>query len=202
MFKLIQVAVKAFVICFSFMVLFACVGIKAGTHFDENHFFHDYKTFSWVSKQPISKVESGSLKISPLTMKKIVHSIQSELESKGYHYIADNEKADFGLTYTVGSRQEINMSSFPVDYRHNWGWYWYGNHHAFNQWHTQTWTEGTLTIDIFDNNNKEPIWHGWATKTVSSSDRKDPTDSIELAVRKIFKDFPVSDNNLDQSNNE
>ena len=90
----------------------------------------------------------------------------------------------------AGSRETLSVDSFPVGFRHDWGWYWYGNDHAFDQWHIQSWTEGTLTIDIFDNSNKEPIWHGWATKTVTTSDRKDPTEAIKLATAKIFHDFP------------
>ena len=190
MFKLNRFVIKSLLIYFSVMVLTSCVGMKTGTHYDEKYFFDGYKTFSWISKQPVIKGEDGIANIDPLTLKKIIQSIQAELESKGYQYLDNNDQADFGLTFTVGSREGLTVESFPVDYRHHWDWYWHGNFHTYNQWHVRSWTEGTLTIDIFDNSNKEPIWHGWATKTVSSSDRKDPTESIKLAVSEIFKDFP------------
>lgn len=193
MFKINHFLIQALIMCFSILVMTSCTGIKTGTHYDEKYYFDGYKTFSWVSENPIAQDENNAIKISPLTLKKIVQSIQSELESKGYQYTEDIENADFGLTYTVGSRAALSFDSFPLDYRQDWDWYWRGNLHTVNQWHAQTWTEGTLTIDIFDNRNKEPIWHGWATKTVSSSDQKNPTKSIKLAVSKIFKDFPSTE---------
>ena len=190
MFKINQSSVKALVSCFSVVALVSCAGIRAGTHYDEKYYFDGYKTFSWLSKEPIQNSENGTANISPLTLKKIVQSVQSELIDRGYQYTDDLDNADFSLTYTVGSREALSMNSFPVGFRHDWDWYWHGNYHTYNQWHVQTWTEGTLTIDIFDNNTKEPIWHGWATKSVTKSDRKDPTNSIKKAVGKIFKDFP------------
>ena len=190
MIKLNQAAVKALIICFSFILLISCAGIKVGTHYDAKYYFDGYQTFTWLSKEPIQNSADGAINVSPLTLKYIIQSVQSELESKGYQYTNDLDKADFGLTYTVGSREALSINSFPADFRHDWHWYWHGNYHAFNQWHVQTWTEGTLTLDIFDNRNKEPIWHGWATKAITQSDRKDPKESINKAVSAIFKGFP------------
>jgi hypothetical protein len=33
------------------------------------------------------------------------------------------------------------------------------------------------------------IWHGWATKTITASDRKQPDELIMKAVDEIFKSF-------------
>ncbi len=186
-----KLSLKSVVLFLVVPMLYSCTNIKVGTHYDEKYYFEGYKTFSWISKDPIDNSGDSGTKISPLILKKIVESIQAELESKGYQYIDDIASADFGLSYTVGSRQEQSIDSYPEIYRHDWQWYWHGPIHVVDRWHVRSWTEGTLTIDIFDNKKKEPIWHGWATKTITKSDRKDPTESIQTAVNKIFAEFPV-----------
>lgn len=185
-----KLTIKIFIICVSILFFVSCAGIKIGTHYDEKYYFKGYKTFAWISQEPINQNKNGSEKASPLTLKKITNSIQNHLQSIGYQYTDDTSLADFVLSYSVGSREKFTMDYFPHDYRQYWGWYWDGEQHRSSQWHVQSWTVGTLTIDIFDNKNKQPIWHGWATKTVTENDRKDPGDSIEKAVNKIFNDFP------------
>lgn len=181
-------------ICLSVVFFISCASIKTGTHYNEKYFFENYKTFSWASKEPIVHDKSRALNVSPLTLNIIVASIQDELQEKGYQYVEDTENADFSLSYTVGSREVFSIESYPVFYRKDWSWYWSGRYHHINEWHVKSWTNGTLTVDIFDNKIKEPIWHGWATKAINKKDRKDPSESIRMAVRKIFDDFPSINN--------
>jgi hypothetical protein len=54
----------------------------------------------------------------------------------------------------------------------------------------QTYTRGTLVIDIFELEAARPIWHGCAGKTVTESDRRDPDQVIRDGVAGIFADFP------------
>ena len=53
-----------------------------------------------------------------------------------------------------------------------------------------TYTRGTLGIDIFDLESARPVWHGWAEETVTESDRRDPDRVIREGVAGIFADFP------------
>lgn len=189
--KINKIIIKVFVVSFSVIFFVSCASIKTGTHYDHDYYFKGYTTFSWVSKEPIDHDRNRLKNVSPLTLKKIVDSIQSELEAKGYQYVEDSENADFSLAYSIGSREMFTIESYPVYYRNDWGWYWSGRLHHVDQWHVRNWTNGTLTIDIFDNKIKEPIWHGWATKAVSTKDRRDPSNSIKMSVSKIFNDFPI-----------
>ncbi len=45
-------------------------------------------------------------------------------------------------------------------------------------------------MDIFDNESGKPVWHGWAEKTVTESDRDDPGPAIEEGIGKLFEAFP------------
>jgi len=55
--------------------------------------------------------------------------------------------------------------------------------------HTQH-VEGRLVVDIFDVRTHQPAWHGWATRTLSTSDRKDPQPAIRSALTAILANFP------------
>ena len=49
-------------------------------------------------------------------------------------------------------------------------------------------------VDVFPSGgkSKEPAWHGWASKSVTSADRNNPSPAIQEAVAAIIKRFPLS----------
>ncbi len=51
-------------------------------------------------------------------------------------------------------------------------------------------TEGMLAVDVFDNESRQPVWHGWARKRITGRDIEDPEASIDEAVEAILADFP------------
>ncbi len=170
--------------------LSGCATIQSGSHHDESATFDGYRTFSWMSEDPMIVGAGEGPPVSPLTQKKIVNAIDGELTRKGFVYTASREAADFVLSYTVGTRERIEASSYPSAYRGSWGWHLYGRYYYETEYVHRTYTEGTLGVDIFDGKTKQPVWHGWASKTISTSDRKNPAPSIDKAVMAIFEDFP------------
>jgi len=86
----------------------------------------DYKTFSWISAQPY--IPSGTF-LADSTRDRIKTNIYSELINKGYVFVSDPMAADFVVSYTVGSRKEINAKSYPTYYQSGWNLgpaYWGG----------------------------------------------------------------------------
>ena len=106
--------------------------------------------------------------------------------------MANPDQADFVVSYTVGTRERIDAVSYPSAYHGTWGWHIYGRYYDQTEVVHRTYTEGTLGLDIFDGNTKQPIWHGWATKTISTSDRENPSPFIQKAVAAIIERFPPS----------
>ena len=51
-----------------------------------------------------------------------------------------------------------------------------------------TFTEGTLVLDVFDNQRKEAIWHGTATKRIARDDNG--KELITQAVDSLVEQFP------------
>ena len=167
-----------------------CATIETGSHRDEAATFDGYRTFSWISDNPMIVGVGESAMISPLTQKKIVDAITGELTRKGFVYTANRDNADFVLPYTVGTRERIEATSYPTAYQGPWGWHLYGRYYYETEVVHRMYTEGTLGVDIFDGKTKQPVWHGWATKTISSADRQDPSPSIDKAVAGLFAAFP------------
>lgn len=167
-----------------------CATIKSGSHYDELASFDNYRSFSWIADEPLIVGHGDSPSVSPLTQKKITDAIERELVNRGFVLSGDRETADFVVAYTVGTRDRIEATSYPITYRGMWGWHLYGGHYYDTEVVHRMYTEGTLGIDVFDGKTKQPVWHGWATKTISPSDRQNPSPSIQKAVSAIFARFP------------
>ena len=170
-------------------VIGGCATISTGSHYDETTNFGEYQTFSWVSDTPYI-YGGGDPRISPLTQSKIQSAIRDQLQQKGYRYVADNQDADFAVAYTVGTRQEVRVDSYPAGYRGSWGWHVRGSYYYVREYSEHSYTKGTLGVDIFDNASKKPVWHGWAEKTIVDSDRQNPDDAISDGVAAVFESFP------------
>ena len=116
--------------------------------------------------------------------------IAAELEHKGYVFADSPDEADFIVCYTLGSRAKIDASSYPANHQANRGWHLYGRDYYTSAMHHRSYTEETLSIDIFDGKSKQPVWHGWANQTISAANRQKPSPIIRTAVAQIFEQFP------------
>ena len=170
--------------------LSGCATIRSGAHHDESASFDNYQSFAWIAEDPMILGDGNQQSISALAKKEIAQSLKNELSAKGFTYLQDREQADFVVAYTVGTRDRIVATSYPSAYQGMWGWHLYGRYYYRTEVEHRTYTEGTLGVDIFDGKSKEPVWHGWASKSVTSADRNDPSPAIEKAVAAIIKRFP------------
>jgi hypothetical protein len=169
--------------------LTACATISTGSHYDETTNFGLYQTFSWIDEAPYISDDS-SVRLSPLTQSKIQRAIQTQLENKGYSFSEDRDNADFVVAYTVGTREKISVTSYPVGFHGSWGWHVHGSYYYVREYSEHSYTEGTLGVDIFDGKSRKPVWHGWAEKSITESDREDPSSVIKEGVAKLFESFP------------
>lgn len=171
-------------------LLTGCATINTGSHQDESVSFSQYRTFAWIADDPLILGAGEQTPISPLSQKKIVQAIEDELGNRGFTHSENADQADFVVSYTVGTRERIDALSYPSAYQGTWGWHMYGRYYYTTEVVHRTYTEGTLGIDIFDRKTKQPIWHGWASKTILTSDRENPSPIIEKAVAAIIEQFP------------
>lgn len=182
--------------------------------FDDQQDFASYKTFAWADESPMTIY--GKKRIPPTVEPKIARAIKAELEAKGFRYVADRANADFAVSFSVGTRTETDVVQSPTYFYSNatnWRWgtpYYPAAARAYPRAayparvttatpvtvnSVESYTEGTLAIDIFDVDRKSPVWHGAGVKTLNQSDMKsnpgalDP-QKIREGVAKILKGFP------------
>ncbi len=171
------------------LALYGCTTIDTGAHYDETNDFGAYETFSWVDDEPYVRGD-GEVQVSPLTHRIIREAIRSELERRGYTYTDDRNDGDFAIAYTVGTRERLSVDHYPAYFRGAWGWHVHGSHYYVHEYRPHSYTRGTLSVDIFDVESGQPVWHGWAEKTITESDRENPREPIQESVAKLFEEFP------------
>ncbi len=176
--------------------LSGCASTFKATHdFDSANDFSRYESFSWISPNPM-KVGQTTRVPNPLLEPRIMSAIRLQLEQGGYTFVDEPAAADFVVSFTVGSREEINVTSYPsmsvgvgVARPTHWGWgsMYYGTSMETS---VRQYTEGMLAIDMFDVAERRPVWHGVASKRISEADAKDIEETIRAAVAAILEGYP------------
>lgn len=157
---------------------------------DPNANFAGYETFGWIGENPlVSVVTTGP--VSPLLQGRLMDATRAELEAQGYRFVENGLDADFVVAFTVGSREQIRVDSYPSTFHSTSSWSRSSRVHGFSTSTTtvrQT-TRGQLAIDIFDVASRSPVWHGTAETSITSSVRDDPQPIINEAVKRILAEF-------------
>jgi len=167
--------------------------------------FSNFQTYAWITdKSLIARSDATSELGYPLNEQRTRAAVERELARKGYRKVSGTE-ADFVVSFTVGSRDRVQVQQ----YYNNYGYSYHGYHHGFTRYgyagygypgyghfgstaSVQTFTEGSLVVDIFDNRSKEAIWHGSASKRLSRKDKDNATQLIDQAIASLFIEFPDS----------
>ncbi len=168
-------------------------GFKATYDFDPEHDFSSHTSWAWISKNPM-KIGATNRMPNPLLEPRIMSAIEDNLAVKGYTPVDDPESADFVIAFTVGSREEIKVDTYPTYYGgyghpHRWGGAYYGMGYG-TETRVRQYQKGMLAVDIFDVAERRPMWHGVATKSISESDRKEMDATINAAVTAVLEGFP------------
>lgn len=163
--------------------------IETGSHFDETAAFGGYETFAWIAERPYVGGDPA-LRPGPDVEAKIQSEIARQLRRLGYGYVDDRSEADFVVAFTIGSRERLRTDSYPPDFRGYLSWHVPGSFYVVRDTAIHSYTESTLSVDLFDIRSGKPVWHGWAGKTVTGADRRNPDPAIERGVRLMFEDFP------------
>ena len=177
-----KTVIRAFAIGVAVM-LAGCTTISAAHDFNPAVNFDQYRTFSWIADHPLV---DPSPNVSPLLESKIQQTARDLLTAKGYRFVDDPEQADFLVGFGLGATDKLRIDTYPASYRGPW--HWSAGHDVAGRQHV----EGRLVVDIFDVSTHRPAWHGWATKTITVADQRDPQAAIRSALTVIFANFPPS----------
>jgi len=158
---------------------------------DPNIDFASFRTFGWVSPNPmVSAITTRP--VSPMMEGRIMDAIRTGLETQGYSFMDDVMEADFAVAFTLGSREQIRVSTYPATFRGRSTWARNSPAYRFDsgtRTEVRQTTRGTLAIDIFDVVSKSPVWHGSAETSITGSVRDNPDPIIAEAVQRILAEF-------------
>lgn len=167
-----------------------CASNSEKTYFDKNTNINtvNYKTFSWLTKE---KIMGSTFDTNPVMIARVSKSIEQAFITKGYNLVDDAEKSDFTISYTIGSRVKTNIHTYPASYNNTLGWRrgYYDLSSSGTETNIRQYTEGKLAIDVYDVKTQQPVWHGWATKRITSKQNEAPLKVINGIVTSVVDTF-------------
>lgn len=142
-----------------------------------------YQTFGFVERPDTDKAEYTTL-----TTRYLKDAVAREMAARGY---TQSDHPDLLVNFSVGSKDKVEGDPWP-DVGVGWGrwsrgWGWGG---TFGGRDIRTVTEGSLTIDVVDQQHKELIWSGTAKGRITSKTENNPQPAINDAVTAIFAKYP------------
>ncbi len=161
------------------------VAQKVRTDYDHGANFEKYKTYKWV------KVEK-SAEVSQLADQRITSAIDAQLAKAGLTKSEDNP--DLLVDYQAALTHQTQLTTYSSGGGPGWGYgprygYGWGMSSGISTTTSSTIPVGTLVVDLNDPQQKQLIFRGIATDTLSDKPEKN-TKKIDKAVTKIFEKYP------------
>lgn len=166
-------------------ILFGCQSApRIHTMVDKSAHFNGYATFGFHPTLQPKRDEYD-----PISYRYIKSAIHHEMLNKGYIYA---EQPDLWVNFNVYVKDKIEINtppsaSFYYHYRRGYG-VW-GDYPIFEE-RIKQYTEGTLNIDLIDNNTNRLLWEGVAIGRVSEQTYDNLEAKINQAVGLIFEKLP------------
>jgi hypothetical protein len=130
--------------------------------------FATYKTYAWTP---------GTAADVSLTEQRIHDGVNAQLQGKGMTQVDSNPNVFVATHVTTHTVPQVIADGFGP-----WG---FGGGMAT----VQTYTEGSLIVDLYDATTKKMVWRGVATATVSSKPEKN-AEKIDKSLMKMFARYP------------
>jgi hypothetical protein len=151
------------------------------TDYDRNADFNSYKTYSW------GNVHTQN----PLWVDRIKAAVGSALAAKGWTEVESN--GDVSIMAMEMTQDHHTLNTYYDNFGGGWGWRWgggFGDGFGTSTTTEDTYTVGTLVVDLFDTNSRKLIWRGSASDTLSDKSDKN-IKKLNMDVQKMFDHFPA-----------
>ncbi len=175
----------------------ATTGSPITTDFDQAQDFSSYKTFAWAGERPM--LAFGDRLIPAAIQSEVADSIKEDLAAKGYSFTEDLAEADFAVSFTIGTRDSIEFREpLGAFWENSASWRWGGRFWpsvrtpTISRMEFREYTEGTLSVDVYDVSRKSPVWHGVGSRNLSRSEIRGRTNTAAEDVKTILAGFPPS----------
>jgi len=151
---------------------------KTNIDWDRTANFSDYHTYMWEKSPHPAK---------GFWDQRIVDAIDQQLAKKGFKKV--DSDPDAWVVYSNSIHEQKETVGTGYNYGPGWGWGGWGaapSSVVYNTWVTK---EGTLVVDIADARQKQLLWRGSVTNTISDNSDKN-IKNLDKAVAKLFKGYP------------
>jgi hypothetical protein len=152
------------------------VAQQVKTDYDRSANFGQYKTYSW---QNVSTRD-------PLLVDRIKAAVNAQLAAKGWTEVPSGGDAAIVAIETTHNQQTLD--TFYNGFGGGWRWRGMGGLGEATT-NVETYTVGTLVVDIFEANTKKLIWRGSASDTLSNNSDKNIKE-LDKSAKKMFDHFP------------
>lgn len=167
-------------------------GIESTYDYNREVDFRGYKTYAFISANPMA-VSQAQGAVNPLLQGRLMESIRITMNGKGYNEVNDPESASMAIGFTVGSRDQIKVDTYPSSFQTGYSrrGYYYGYNYG-TETRVRQYTEGQLAIDIFDVASHHPAFHGVARKKITDADRENQQEVLNAIAAEALASFPLA----------
>lgn len=165
-----------------------CAGRQVTTDYSPASRFSEYRTFALVMPP-----DTGSQQ---LLDQRVRNAVQAQLTAKGLT-LADRQNADLYVGYGMVDKTHTNIYTYNDGWGwgRGWGWrYWrYGVAWPMTVQHQiDTYTDGTVVVNLVDAKTKQVVWEGEVADVVNLpvENPVKATQQIDAAVTKLFTKYP------------
>src|SRR5260370_9686683 len=157
------------------MLLLACVSFaqQVKTDYDHSANFGQYKTYSWEKVQTKDQ----------LLVDRIKSAVDSALAGKGWTEVPSGGDVEVDAVETTQDQQ--TMDTFYNGFGGGRRWGGFGDATTT----VETYSVGTLVVDLFDAKTEKLIWRSSSSDTLSDNADKN-TKNLNKGANKMFQHFP------------
>jgi hypothetical protein len=179
---------RTMLLCLPAAAALGCAGQGVTTDYSPAARFSAYRTYALVMPP-----DTGGRQ---LLDQRVRNAVQAQLETKGLTGVA-RDRADLYVGYGMVDRTHTTIYS----YDDGWGW---GGRWGWRYWRwgvawpmaerrqLETYTDGTVVVNLVDAKTKQVVWEGEIPGVVDIpvSDPVRATNRIDDAVEKLFERYP------------
>ncbi len=183
---------KIFLVFFALaFILGSCSTVKVVSDMDPNVNFAKYKTYNILPWN-----EDVSSMVNDFDRKRIVDAVKNEMAARGYTYSESSPDVSVSIYIILDKKEQTTAYSTYMGgygYYAGFGYYGYGPGFGMGTTHTtydtETYTVGTLIIDVFDNSTKKLIWQGIGNGTINENPKKREQNTPRV-IAQIMESLP------------
>ena len=161
----------------------ACASYEIHYDYDVEANFAGYRTYGWAPLPATAEQGADAARArNTLLDRRVRSAVDAVLALEGF---TPADPPDVLVVYHTGLKDRVDITDWGYTYSGTyWGW-------AGRDIDAQTYTEGTLIVDLVDAATGQLVWRGSATGAIDPERTPEERDrAMQKVVAKIFEKYP------------